>query len=129
MQLLRCDHIHLKAQNVEETVAWYRRHMGAEITFEGTFSGSKVCYISIAGMNFIVFGRLDNESQVEAASILPKFGVDHFGFEVDDVELAVRQLQADGVKLLEGPLTVRPGLRIAYIQGPDQVRIELSERH
>ena len=83
----------------------------------------------MAGMTFIVFGKLENEAAPIPGTINPKYGVDHFGFTVNDIGQAIDELRASGVKILEGPVAVRPGLQIAYIEGPDQIRIELSERH
>lgn len=128
MNLLRCDHVHLITANVEETVRWYCRFFGATVPFEGTFRGSTVRYLAMGGMNFIVFGALTGEAAPRPGTTGPKYGVDHFGFAVGDLDAAVAELRAGGVCILEGPLEVRPGLRIAYVEGPDQIRIELSER-
>jgi catechol-2,3-dioxygenase len=38
----RCDHIHLKAVDVEKIANWYVEKLGAQITFEGQFKGSNV---------------------------------------------------------------------------------------
>jgi len=54
--------------------------------------------------------------------------VDHFGFAVEDMEEAVADLRAKNVTILEAPWSPRPGLTICYIEGPDKVRIELSQR-
>lgn len=127
MAKFRMDHIHLKSTDVEATARWYCDMLGARITYEGEFRGSKVHYLDINGTMFFLFGRLNNED-VLSDTITPRFGVDHFGFEVDDLDAAVAELKAKGVQMFEEPSDVRPGLRIAYIIGPDQVRIELSER-
>ena len=127
MQTFRCDHIHLKSEDVDKTARWYCDVLGAKITFEGKFRGSKVYYLNINGMTFVVFGKLEGEQPV-AASIKPRFGVDHFGFQVMDIDAAVAGLRAKGVNILEEPVSVRPGLRISYFEGPDHVRIELSQR-
>ena len=129
MKPLRCDHIHLIASNIDETVQWYCRVLDAKVTFQGEFRGSKAYYLDIAGMTFVVFGRLQNAAAPIPGTVAPKFGVDHFGFAVGDLGQAFEELRDCGVKILEGPVTVRPGLRIAYIEGPDQIRIELCERH
>jgi catechol 2,3-dioxygenase-like lactoylglutathione lyase family enzyme len=128
MTPLRCDHIHLIAANVEETVQWYCRVFGAKVTFEGRFRGSKVHYLDMGGMTFIVFGKLEHEAAPMPGTVEPKCGVDHFGFSVGDLGAALDELRASGVGILAGPIDVRPGLRIAYIEGPDRIRIELSER-
>jgi catechol 2,3-dioxygenase-like lactoylglutathione lyase family enzyme len=125
--LLRCDHVHLITEDFERTVQWYCRVLGAKVTFQGQFKGSKVNYLDIAGMNFIVVGRFDGETPAGPVAS-PHYGVDHFGFAVDNLQRTLDELQAAGAEVLEGPLTVRPGLRIAYIAGPDRTRIELSER-
>ncbi len=131
MIMYRCDHIHLKADDVEATARWYVDKFGAKITFEGKFKGSKVYYFDIGGFNFIVFGRLEGETGAAlpiAADIRPRMGVDHFGFAVADVKAAVEELRAKGVTILEEPWSPRAGLTIAYVEGPDKGRIELSQR-
>lgn len=127
----RCDHIHLKAVHVEKTAQWYVDTLSARITFEGQFRGSKVYYLDISGFNFIVFGQLEGE-EGDSTPIEPtlrtRYGTDHFGFVVNNMEEAVNDLRAKGVTILEGPWNPRPGLTICYIEGPDKARIELSER-
>jgi lactoylglutathione lyase len=123
----KLDHIHLKSTDVEATAQWYCNILGARITYEGEFRGSKVYYLDINGTLFYLFGRLHAED-VLASTLLPRFGADHFGFEIDDLDAVVAELREKRVHILEEPTTVRQGLRIAYIEGPDKVRIELSER-
>ncbi|MBN2209786.1 MAG: VOC family protein [Sedimentisphaerales bacterium] len=119
----------MKSENVEETAHWYCRIFGGKVTFQGEYSGSKVFYVDINGMKFIIFGKLENEDEPDLASLNLRYGLDHFGFAVDDIEKTISELRAENVKILEDPITIRPGLRIVYIEGPDKVRIELSERH
>jgi catechol 2,3-dioxygenase-like lactoylglutathione lyase family enzyme len=127
----RCDHVHLKAVDPEATAMWYVEKFGASITFEGRFKGSKVFYFMIGDFTFIVFGQLEGEEN-EKSPIQPtlqtRFGVDHFGFAVNNMAESVADLRAKGVTILEEPWSPRPGLTICYIEGPDKARIELSER-
>ena len=131
MPTYRCDHVHLKAVDVERTARWYVDHLDATITFEGQFKGSRVYYLEMGGFTFIVFGQLQGEEGAArpiGPTLQTRFGVDHFGFAVEEMDTVVQQLRAKRVTVLEGPWSPRPGLRICYIEGPDQVRIELSER-
>jgi catechol 2,3-dioxygenase-like lactoylglutathione lyase family enzyme len=78
-----------------------------------------------------VFGQLQGENgdtRPIEPTLRTRFGVDHFGFAVDDLDASVGDLRAKGVNVLEGPWSPRQGLRICYIEAPDRVRIELSER-
>ncbi len=127
----KVDHIHLKAVDVEETAKWYVDKIGAKITFEGKFKGSKVYYFDISGFTFIVFGQLEGEEGDKTPnppSLRTRFGTDHFGFAVEDMQETVADLRAKGVTILEGPWSPRPGLTICYIEAPDKATIELSER-
>ena len=55
-------------------------------------------------------------------------GLDHFGLRVDDMDAAVAELKRRGAHFSVEPRTIRPGVRIAFVQAPDNVRIELLER-
>ncbi len=112
---------------MEETVRWYVGKLGGRVTFTGEFRGSKVFYLDVGETTFVIFGRLAGENPLPP-SRGSRFGLDHFGFAIDDLDGALAELRAKDVRALEGPLDVRPGLRVAYIEGPELVRIELSER-
>ena len=127
----KVDHIHLKAVDVEKTAKWYVDKIGAKITFEGKFKGSKVYYFDISGFTFIVFGQLEGEEGDNAPnqpSLRTRFGTDHFGFAVENMQETVADLRAKGVTILQEPWSPRPGLTICYIEAPDKATIELSER-
>jgi catechol 2,3-dioxygenase-like lactoylglutathione lyase family enzyme len=126
--LLHCDHIHLITEDLERTVEWYCRVLGARVTFHGQYKGAPVQFFELGGMKFIVFGRIPGETVPTTSVPGPRYGVDHFGFAVDDLDRTLAELRAAGAVVLEGPVDVRPGVRIAYIAAPDQTRIELSER-
>lgn len=127
MQLYRVDHLHLICTDIEESRDWYCNVFGGKVTFEGNFKGKKVYYVEINGFTIIMVAEmLDGEPL--PATIQTKEGLDHFGFAVEDMDAAAEELKGKGVKFVVEPLQVRPGLKIAYIEAPDKVRIELSER-
>jgi len=55
-------------------------------------------------------------------------GLDHFGLRVDNMDDAVAELKRRGASFKMEPRIIRPGVRIAFIEAPDNVRIELLER-
>ena len=56
-------------------------------------------------------------------------GLDHFSFAVDDIHGLAAQMKAAGADFIRDPSPSGMGGRTtAYIRGPEDVRIELSER-
>jgi len=127
MQSYRVDHLHLISPDIERTKEWYCDVFEGKVTFEGQFKGNKVYYVDLNGFNIILIERLPDEEPLHAM-IQSREGLDHFGLAVQDMDAAVRELKGKGVKFVVEPTQVRPGLRIAYVEAPDKVRIELSER-
>ena len=56
-----------------------------------------------------------------------RYGTEHFGMKVNDLESALQQCQAAGAKLVREITEVRPGVRIAFFMAPDNVLVELVE--
>ena len=127
MQTYRVDHLHLISPNIEDTKEWYCRVFGGKVTFEGEFKGKQVYYVDVNGFNIILIEQFPGEEPLPA-TIQTKEGLDHFGFAVEDMDAVAEERRAKKVKFVIEPMQVRPGLKIAYIEAPDKVRIELSER-
>jgi catechol 2,3-dioxygenase-like lactoylglutathione lyase family enzyme len=55
------------------------------------------------------------------------YGLEHFGFDTADIKADIARLEGLGAKLLEGPIPQPNGAQIAFVQCPDDVRIELIQ--
>lgn len=55
-------------------------------------------------------------------------GLEHFGFDSEGLEGDIARLEGLGARLLEGPIQIPNGPRIAFLRAPDDVRVELIER-
>jgi len=55
-------------------------------------------------------------------------GLEHFGFDSENLEVDIARLEKLGARLLEGPIQNPNGPRIAFLKAPDDVRVELVER-
>jgi len=54
--------------------------------------------------------------------------IDHVGFSFDNLPEAVERMRKDGVKVTDEMRSVAGGkVKFAFIEGPDQIRIELVE--
>ncbi len=53
---------------------------------------------------------------------------DHRGFKLKNMEETIAELKKKGVKVTSGPGVTAAGLKFAFIEGPEGIRIELVER-
>ena len=58
---------------------------------------------------------------------LNRLGLEHFGFDVTDLESELRRLEEAGIRIVLPLPQVPTGGRLAYIEGPDDVLIELVQ--
>ena len=58
---------------------------------------------------------------------LNRLGLEHFGFGVDDLGAELKKLAEAGVRVVLPLTEVVGGARLAYIEGPDDVLIELVQ--
>lgn len=56
-----------------------------------------------------------------------KKGLYMVGMEIEDMDVELTKLKAKGVELTRGPFGALGGPRIAFLEGPDGVEIELIE--
>jgi catechol 2,3-dioxygenase-like lactoylglutathione lyase family enzyme len=66
---------------------------------------------------------------VNPPPVAPYQGLDHFGLRVSGIDAAVAELKAKGAVFTKEPITVRPGVRVAFLRGPEGVSIELLDRN
>ena len=69
----------------------------------------------------------DGSSDERAVAELNRLGLEHFGFNVDDIEADMDRLEKAGVRIVLPITEVLGGTRLAYIEGPDDVLIELVQ--
>jgi catechol 2,3-dioxygenase-like lactoylglutathione lyase family enzyme len=61
--------------------------------------------------------------------VTPYQGLDHFGLAVSGIDAVAAELKAKGAEFTKEPTTIRPGVRICFIRGPQGVSIELLDRN
>ena len=54
-------------------------------------------------------------------------GLEHFGFSVEDVDRDIQNLEESAVRIVMPVTELIGGAKIAYIEGPDDVLIELVQ--
>lgn len=118
------DHIHLRTPDVEATAAWYEKILGARIN-RSMQNGAPRVDMKVGGANIFLIATDDKSAP---APVAPYAGIDHFGMIVEDLDAAYAELKAKGVEFTMEPKQLRPGIRISFIRGPENVSIEILER-
>ena len=126
----RINHIHLKATDPRRTADWYVGAFGFKIVNDETrvFGDRFIrCTSEDGGMAVNISGARSKET-LGPGDASAHHGLEHFGFDTEDIEADIRRLEGLGARLLEGPIQNPNGPRIAFLRAPDDVRVELVER-
>ena len=122
------DHIHLRSPDVEATAQWYARRFGAEIV-RTTQEGKPRVDLKLGGANIFI-APVPAGSAVNPPPVTPYQGLDHFGMTIGGgtLDALAAELKAKGAEFTMEPTTMRPGVRVAFLRGPQGVSIELIDR-
>lgn len=115
------DHIHLRSPDPEATAAFYERVFGVTLKR----SPQRIDFV-LGGQP--IFVSPVNEPTTGEAPMPPYRGLEHIGLAVTGIDAVVTEMKAKGVTFSMDPTTIRPGVRIAFLRGPENVSIELLER-
>src|SRR5580692_7269796 len=120
------DHIHLRSPDPEATAQYYGRMFGAEI-IRTMQQGQPRIDLKLGGANIFI-APVTAGSDVHPPPTTPYQGLDHFGLAVSGIDAIAAELKAKGAEFTMEPTTVRPGVRVCFIRGPQGVSIELLDR-
>jgi len=119
------NHIHLKSPDARKTAQWYVTNFGARIVEEVRANGPLTVRTDLGGVRINI--TEPPPSGLPTGDSSAKLGLEHFGIETDDLDGAMASLQKKGVKVLEPIRTLATGMRIAFVEAPDNVRLELMQ--
>lgn len=122
MTAYRFEHIHLRSPDPDATADWFGRMFGAEVT-RSVVAGAPRVDVKLGGMDIFIA-----PAKGGTAPSHPHLGLDHFGLRVADLDAAIADLKAKGAVFTMEATNLRPGLRIAFLAGPEDVSIELLQR-
>lgn len=120
------DHIHIRSRAPMETARYFNKMFDAEIKESIQSDGQQRVDVNLNGLAIFI-ARADDATPEAMKD--PHLGLDHFGLRVSNLEEAVAQLKERGAEFSVEPRTIRPGVSIAFVRTPDDVRIELLERN
>jgi catechol 2,3-dioxygenase-like lactoylglutathione lyase family enzyme len=120
-----CDHLHLRSPDPEAAAQGYAALFGATVADRVAVPKGVRLVVDLGGLRLFI-------DQVPAETAGPpeesRVGIEHIGLAVADLDAAAAELRGHGARFTLEPTEVRPGVKIAFLDGPDRVRIELVER-
>jgi len=122
--IFRFEHLHLRSSDAVAAAAFYVDTFGArEVGREGSPIITRMI-LDLCGITLFIEHAPDANPPAKPLNR----GIEHIGLAVDDIEQAVSALKQRGIVFVIDITDVRPGLRTAFFDGPDGVRIELLQR-
>ena len=124
------NHVHIRSSDPHASAAWYEKHFNAKIlAAREVMPGTITVSMEVGGpVRLNISSQLAGSPDQRAVAELNRLGLEHFGFDVADLEAELDRLQTAGVRVVLPLTEVVGGTRLAYIEGPDDVLIELVQR-
>ena len=125
----KINHIHLKAPDPKKTADWYVKAFNLEIVSDEVRpSGDRFirCRSEDGGMAVNISGARSGET-LGSGDANPHHGLEHFGFDSEDIRADIERLEGLGATMMEGPLSIAGGTQIAFVKAPNDTRIELIQ--
>ena len=125
MRVKKLLHTRMRVSDLDQTIRFYTTVLGLEVLERKTSPrGSHLAFLKVP----------NSDELIELTSFPPSGLVQvqedlvHLAFQVDNLDDAIASLNAQGVKITDGPTETSSGSRFIFIDAPDGYEIELIER-
>ena len=124
------NHVHIRSSDPHGSASWYEKHFGAKIISDReVMPGTITVSMDVVGpVRLNISSHPHGSPDTRAVAELNRLGLEHFGFDVEDLEAELDRLEKAAVRVVLPLTEVVGGARLAYIEGPDDVLIELVQR-
>jgi catechol 2,3-dioxygenase-like lactoylglutathione lyase family enzyme len=121
----RLHHVHLICQDLEGMINFFTDALGAALVGRKKFGTADGASLDLQGTTVNLRVAREDEVMTGDAS-QARFGYDHLGLQVEDIDAAYRDLKKRGFSFFIEPRNI-PGLRIAFFRGAEDITIELVQ--
>ncbi len=120
------DHVHLMCGDVNQMVKYFEEVFDGKIESRGELRGYPMVRLHAYGIPINIMGTDPQAGTLVAGK--GSRGLDHFGFRVKDLEKTVEDLKKRGARFSIDPTAGSGGVKYAFLEGPEGIRIELIDR-
>ena len=133
MKIKHIDHIGIAVKSIEQTGKFYTKILGLKIQDIETVADQKVnvAFLPITDSELELLESTQPDGPVAKYIDARGEGVQHIAFRVEDLEAALAELKAKGVRLIDqAPRNGAGGAKIAFIHPKETngVLVEICER-
>ncbi len=122
MSTYALNHVHHEATDVHAAADWYVKLFDAAADEPFERGDATWIRVHIGDLTVTITDRASTGPEVERF-----LGYDHLGIDTDDFDATLARIEECGVDIWSGPMDAG-GFRIVFINGPDNVKIELMEK-
>ncbi|MFC7734900.1 VOC family protein [Roseomonas sp. GCM10028921] len=119
------DHVHLRSPDPDATGAWFVDHFEAKHLRRQEGPASLRVVVDLGGLHLFIDRVPESTPSPPPA---PFQGIEHLALAVTGIDAIVEELRGKGVRIVVEPNNPNPTTRIAFVEGPENVRVELLER-
>jgi methylmalonyl-CoA/ethylmalonyl-CoA epimerase len=116
MKIKRIAHLGVAVSDLDSAMKFFTEGLPLEVTHTEEYQGMKIAFIPIGDSSVELL------QDVSGASAIKKFldkngeGIHHIAYEVDDINEAISELKAKGIKLIdEKPRQGAHGMSVAFM--------------
>jgi methylmalonyl-CoA/ethylmalonyl-CoA epimerase len=129
----KVDHIGIAVSNLEESIKFYEEVLGLKLHGTETVEEQKVkvAFLPVGDTEVELLEATSPDSPIAKFIEAKGQGVQHIAFKVDNIEEALEEMRAKGIRLIdEKPRYGAGGAKIAFLhpKSTNGVLIELCER-
>ena len=99
--LQQIDHIGIAVKNLDETVDFYRRVMGLEVSSAEVFNGLKIAFLRIGDSELELLEDLTPDGAIARHVAKRGEGIQHVAYRVENIEQALQEMRAKGIELID----------------------------
>ncbi|MGC8658003.1 MAG: methylmalonyl-CoA epimerase [Desulfomonilaceae bacterium] len=116
MKIKRIAHLGVAVKDLESAMNFFTASLPLEVTHTEEFQGMKIAFIPIGESSVELLQDISGASAVKKFVEKNGEGIHHIAYEVDDINEAVNELKAKGVKLIdETPRQGAHGMSVAFM--------------
>ena len=120
------NHAHFRCADLEAAVEFYQRVLGAEVVKRTEFGGRVIVTLSLGGTLFCL-SPVPAGANLQTEENPKRLGVYHLAFNVPDLEEATAECKRRGAKFVIENWQAAPTRKVAFMEAPDGMQIELME--